>query len=821
MAVVSDAVREALIDIDVKNAVNALMTGTYLRKYCYARFRKPHYLFFWVDMETLALKWKSPKKKYWRTQIFLADVERIVPGVDSDFWRKKSSTERQLGIELLCHGRKLRLCCTELQEWKVWLRGLLYVHQKAAVKRRRATSLTNDFIMKQWALADLDKNGSMSFYELVHLLQRLNCRADIRYAERLFEQFDADGSSVLEFDEFKQLIHTLLTHEALMDYFEQYKDKKTDTLTERGFRAFLLRVQHTPEHLLEEQVQAMYTLGNPFLNGDGLTNIGFNMLLTSEFNSLMNPAKSALSIADMNCPITQYWISSSHNTYLTRDQMIGKSAVGQYIDVLLKGCRCVELDCWDGNDGEPIIYHGHTLTTKIPFAAVVKACRDYAFQKSPYPVILSLEMHCSTKQKKRVGEILREYLGESIYRHPAGAPVPSPQELQKRFLVKGRVPNESGEEMEEGNENDLLLDEEELQLELLSDYPIDYCSNIPIQAVCGDLKSASGTELPAVSSVRDDASKPAKSAAAKQQPVSVASSASTYLTDYYATICLTGRQLTSFTKDKRGNMDICSLNEKRFSKLARSHSKELAAFHKKYFSRVYPSGTRIMSSNFNPMHCWLYGSQMAALNFQALGLATLLNLGRFLENGEVGYVLKPAILRQPNYQFDPSAPPEATLHRMVQEHPVRLTLQVLAAQQLPRPSLEQRWNRKRDTACPYVVVWMQGLKKDTLVRKTAYVPNNGLNPHWSNQMFVLDVTVPSVSILAFEVRHYDTVGSDFLAGAAVPVSCIRPGVRWVSLYDSKLRQIQWSGLLVRVTLAPMPLSQESHLNTGIQSTSEG
>lgn len=40
---------------------------------------------------------------------------------------------------------------------------------------------------------------------------------------------------------------------------------------------------------------------------------------------------------------------------------------------------CTAVDCWDGPDGEPMVQHGYTLTSKIPFKLVIETINKYAF----------------------------------------------------------------------------------------------------------------------------------------------------------------------------------------------------------------------------------------------------------------------------------------------------------------------------------------------------------------------------------------------------------------------------------------------------------
>ena len=48
--------------------------------------------------------------------------------------------------------------------------------------------------------------------------------------------------------------------------------------------------------------------------------------------------------------MTDYYISTSHNTYLEANQLTGISSVDAYIQAIKKGFRCLELDCLVKNE---------------------------------------------------------------------------------------------------------------------------------------------------------------------------------------------------------------------------------------------------------------------------------------------------------------------------------------------------------------------------------------------------------------------------------------------------------------------------------------
>lgn len=142
---------------------------------------------------------------------------------------------------------------------------------------------------------------------------------------------------------------------------------------------------------------------------------------------------------DMKQPMSNYWISSSHNTYLTGDQFSSESSTEAYVRALRMGCRCIELDCWNGPDNLPHIFHGHTMTSKIKFKDVIRTIKEHAFVTSEYPVILSIEQNCSLEQQRNMAQALIETFGDMLLVQRVDrneCHLPSPYQLRRRIILK-------------------------------------------------------------------------------------------------------------------------------------------------------------------------------------------------------------------------------------------------------------------------------------------------------------------------------------------------------------------------------------------------
>lgn len=195
-------------------------------------------------------------------------------------------------------------------------------------------------------------------------------------------------------------------------------------------------------------------------------------------------------------------------------------------------------------------------------------------------------------------------------------------------------------------------------------------------------------------------------------------------------------------------------------------------------SRIYPAGTRVNSSNLDPMGPWAAGNHMVALNYQTEDLSMLLNHGMFLQNKQCGYVLKPA------YMIDPSARPLPAL---------ALNIHVIGGSQLPAVGKNEVCFRTStlkyvvylspiQVLNPYVKVSVCGLGPDNAEFKTKVVKDNGFNPIW-DETFSFNVMRPECAMLLLRVYSGHSDREDMLAFSAIPVVHVMEGFRSVTLYD--------------------------------------
>ncbi|KAI9225375.1 MAG: PLC-like phosphodiesterase, partial [Piptocephalis tieghemiana] len=721
---------------------------------------------------------------------------------------------------LAAEGRKaLTLIAPDQRTFEVWvqsLRNLMDRHGAIHSCAHTPPPPSPDVLIRRyWAMADRNEDGRLSFDELTSLCRNLNISLPKAELMERFHQVDIQGTGSLNILAFAHVLSQLDAREDLQRiYRSKALEHPESGMTLEELCAFIREEQKG--YLPTEVAQALISKYSDDPERKVLDWPGFRRLLHST-EEYFTPRPPSLDEESLQAPLSHYYCNSSHNTYLVGNQIIGGSSVESYIQALRRGCRCVELDCWDGPNGEPIIYHGYTLTTKILFREVVHAISLHAFDSSPYPVILSLENHCSLSQQRVMATILRQDLGDALVTRPilpvGGTPImslPSPAALKRRFLIKkGKVKKEG--EKEEGKEK--VPESRSIDTSSLAQSGMESSE----KAGLTEGEDPSESSNPSSSSFPINPLAPSSSSPAVLASINPLGSSSTVTKKKekiaaelgeLAVYCIS-LPFKDFETSSRLPSDwyISSLSEGTSRDLARSFPEQYRKHTSRHLIRVYPSGTRLGSSNYDPTIHWLAGAQVVALNWQTFDRGVHINRAMFAQNGGCGYVKKPDWM----IERDEGREVERPTRRM------RLAIRILSAQQLPR--VKEGSNEVTDPYCEVevmapgslVILTHQGLINRTIRARTHAIHNNGYSPVW-DECFNFSLWHDDLIFIRFNILDQDSRnGNDMVACYSTTLASLSPGYRHLPLFNSKGERLPLSSLFIHSRLEEMKEGEEDRI----------
>ncbi|KAI9294158.1 PLC-like phosphodiesterase [Neoconidiobolus thromboides FSU 785] len=653
-----------------------------------------------------------------------------------------------------------------------------------------------------WAVVDKDKDGKIDIKEMKYFLELINIECTESELKVLFKRMDLEKKGYLDFDGTRRLYHTLQTRPEIQKlHLSLSLENKGCGMSLEEFSMFLIEIQK--EEYTKEEIDNLY-IKYSTNNVYGLSKEALIQYLISNDNNVLKDLNQE-PLNDMNHPLSHYWIKSSHNTYLTGNQLNSVSSITMYKEVLLQGCRCVELDCWDGVNNEPVIYHGYTLTSKILFKDVIQTIKDNAFIISPYPVILSLEVHCNLIQQDVMAKHLKDILGDILITtrfeeltndNINELRLPSPNQLLNKIILKGKTLSGSSK---------IISDIKKSESEVV---PLN---NEPI------IKDYINEEAQSMEEASEGSKKITVKVSKLLSEITPYCQTGKFINYDHAAVNMKYYQMSSFSEPSLHSAFDNSTN-------LRKTIEEYIQHNERCLSRVYPGGMRIHSNNYNPLPFWLAGFQMVALNYQTYDLGMLLNRSFFRRNRQLGYVLKPSYMCQPKVKIPEPLPKKYYLH-----------VRIISAQNLPKPNDDNRG----EIIDPFIEVEMicmeHGVKfnkgtqttsetiqgvcnmREELVssnqcldgfsmvvvrksQKTTVVNNNGFNPQW-NTHTVFMFSDLEWSFLRFTIHEFNKrTTNDKIGQYCISVKDLKLGYRHLPVQDFNGKDFPMASLFIYTAL---------------------
>ncbi|EXJ88671.1 hypothetical protein A1O1_05602 [Capronia coronata CBS 617.96] len=474
---------------------------------------------------------------------------------------------------------------------------------------------------------------------------------------------------------------------------------------------------------------------SPSQDGQHFTDeASFLSYMASDKSSAMADLKSN----DLSFPLSSYYISSSHNTYLSGHQLYGDASVDAYKNVLKRGCRCLEIDVWDGDsdsetsssdaEEEQGGRHGRPRSDSKPSRwNRVKARAARMRSRSPSGSLLNnsqprdlgpfhnLNANGQNRTDAASGQSEKSIQSPG-YLHPPQPPSVSwrsePQVLHGYTLTQPVSFRSVCQSIKDSAflstdlpiivslEVHACLTQQEMMVDIMRDIWSGLLVDISTEKDISVLPSPESLKRKILIKVKWTTD---PDTGESNNPVDqVVSNPTSRSTEDGTASSIDKREKASKVLKALSELGVYtraysfkhfaqpeasipthvfSLSESKVHSMHSDplHGPALFGHNKKYLMRVFPKGSRITSSNVDPTFHWRQGAQMVALNWQKLDKGMMLNEGMF--TGTNGWILKPEGYRcneEPPLGSDTSAvaPKRQCLN---------LEIRLLAAQRLPLP----------------------------------------------------------------------------------------------------------------------------------------
>ncbi|XP_022370401.1 1-phosphatidylinositol 4,5-bisphosphate phosphodiesterase eta-2 [Enhydra lutris kenyoni] len=810
--------------------------------------------FYFLDEHRSCVRWR-PSRKNEKAKISIDSIQEVSEGRQSEvFQRYPDGVFDPNCCFSIYHGSRresLDLVSPSGDEARTWVTGLRYlmagISDEDSLARRQRSRDQYPWSGGQWlkqTFDEADKNGdgSLSISEVLQLLHKLNVNLPRQRVKQMFKEADTDDhQGTLGFEEFCAFYKMMSTRRDLYLLMLTYSDHK-DHLDVTDLQRFLEVEQKMAGVTLESCRDIIQQFEPcPENKRKGVLGIdGFTNYTRSPAGDIFNPEHHGVH-QDMTRPLSHYFITASHNTYLVGDQLMSQSRVDMYAWVLQAGCRCVEVDCWDGPDGEPIVHHGYTLTSKILFKDVIETINKYAFVKNEYPVILSIENHCSVTQQKKMAQYLTDILGgkldlSSISGEDATT-LPSPQMLKGKILVKGKkLPAGISEDAEEGEVSDEdsadEIDEDckllngdvatnRKRVENIAKKKLDSLMKESKIRDCEDPNDFTVSTLPPSGKLGHKAEgKKAEEDVESGEDAGAGQRNNRILMSGFSKRKKKTRKLKKGAGVEEGDEDLDSqgsqsrgaARQKKTMKLSRALS-DLVKYTKSVGMRDVEaevvSSWQVSSFSETRAQQILQQKPAQYLRFNQHQLSRIYpspyrvdssnyNPQPFWNAGcqmvALNYQSEGRMLQLNRAKFSANGScgyvlkPECMCQGVFNpnsEDPLpgqlkkQLVLRIISGQQLPKPR-DSMLGDRGEIIDPFVEVEVIGLPVDCNKEQTRVVDDNGFNPMWEETL-VFTVHMPEIALVRFLVWDHDPIGRDFIGQRTLAFSSMMPGYRHVYL----------------------------------------